>query len=169
VLAPPGFFTDREGILTAMEIPDSQEAAKFSAVVYVTSDGGQTWKPATSILGTDHATFAFPTSQDWWAWGSAPHDTNSTGPVQGKLYRAGNGDQAWNASGAGVTWTALTPDPGSALGSALQAGYNAIELDFVSANTGWVLLEPPVGDAIRPYILLKTLDGGQTWKVSGQN
>ncbi len=122
VLAPPTFFSDTDGVVTAMEIPDSQEAAKFSAVIYTTSDGGKSWKGSTSILSSDNAPFAFLNSQDWWAWGSAPRDTNSVSPVQGKLYRSNNGDQAWK--GASVTWTTLTPGPADPLANALQSGYN---------------------------------------------
>jgi photosystem II stability/assembly factor-like uncharacterized protein len=160
VLAPPVFFSDTDGVVTAMEIPDSQEAAKFSTIIYTTSDGGKSWKSTTSIPSSD-AAFAFLNSQQWWIWGSAPRDTNSVSPVDGKLYRTNNGDQAWK--GATVTWTTLTPGPGDPLVSALQSGYNVTQLDFVSTYVGWAVLTPLVDPTTKPYLLLKTTDGGQTW------
>ena len=112
---------------------------------------------------SEMAVLEFLNSQSWWVWSSEQRRTGTTDPVEGKLYKTSNGEQAWAARGNGVDWQSLPIFDNGTLRQSLQDGYNVVQLDFVTEQVGWALLNTDNGS--KPALLLKTLDGGQSWEL----
>lgn len=126
--APPTFFA-ADGVL-----PVAFNRANVF-VLYVSHDGGTTWRPTTPLRlrpgGADADAFALDLNHVWlWADQS--------------LYYTSDG---------GKRWRALTHLP----------LYAVPELQFLSRTRGYLLNPHPPGNTGQPY-LLKTSDGGRTWQ-----
>ena len=168
-----------------------EDAAPSFAWLYVTHDGGATWQHQTlplppSFSGqvvTSPPTFL--NAQDGFLpvlfigagvdSGAAyvTHDGGatwqSTALVEGGIFDFITPDQGWTSSGAstGGSWLYTTSDGGQHW-TKLPAGPHLEDievLNFVSAEVGWAIDNPHVQFAPGPTILLKTTDGGRTWRV----
>jgi photosystem II stability/assembly factor-like uncharacterized protein len=105
-------------------------------VLYVTHDGGTTWKSTTplhiapgSIFSLTSSVYVFDVNQSW-TW---PDQWNTS-------YSTGDGGQHW------TTYT-----------SSIQNGVSG--MSFISRTTGWAIGNSPTNEPL----LFKTTDGGQTW------
>lgn len=100
-------------------------------VIYVTHDGGANWTATSPVnaFGIGVFTGNFVDMRHGWT-------------TDGRFLYA--------TSDSGQTWTTIVPDVSLA---------HILQLEFVSATTGWVILAPDTG----PTQVLQTTDGGQTW------
>jgi photosystem II stability/assembly factor-like uncharacterized protein len=118
-----------------------------------TSDGGKTWQNVTPPNGaySPGGFFALDANMAW-ASSNAPccmvHNTT-------QLWRTRDGGKSWEAS-----------QPFSTKLEALERGefYLPIQIQFIDANTGWLLFSSDSGMwSILSGVLMHTTDGGQTW------
>jgi len=149
----PTFFGagKQDGLLPVQYQPQSGRASEFASVIYATHDGGQTWQAGAPVRNGGAADFI--NGNEGWMWATEPHHTGSTSPVVGTLYHTQDGAR---------TWEALPGTPG--LDAFLQHGGDVLQLDFVSAETGWATMRGADG---RTTQLLKTQDGGRSWDPIG--
>jgi photosystem II stability/assembly factor-like uncharacterized protein len=140
VIAPPQFSSARDGIFPVLLDPTGGRRA---AVIdtYVTHDAGQTWTttPPFSLGQTD-----------------TPAVTNF---ADGRYGWVLNGAQLAATADGGQRWTSFTPSGLPPVGG----GLTVEQLDFVGPSVGWGLVQAPHDPAIT--MILRTDDGGRTWKI----
>ena len=144
----PQFFHSNisEGILPA-EFPSTTGAyADISMVIYHTHDSGLNWQPTTPVRYP--SVWNFITVKKGWTWSPELHDTGSTTPVKGTLFRTEDG---------GVSWKQMGTEKG--LGQYLTHGEDIVQLDFVDEEHGWAIAR----DGHNLTQLLQTTNGGETW------
>jgi hypothetical protein len=119
--------------------------------VLLTQDGGIIWddvSPPEPALATKHAAGYFHDRHTGWVM---YYPTSQTAPYT--FY-------TWNTTNDGATWTqsaTLSVDMSSSVGVPPY-------IDFVSANTGWILLRhEAAGMHQYPARLMKTTNGGSSW------
>jgi photosystem II stability/assembly factor-like uncharacterized protein len=135
----PSFFSPQVGVLRVLLV--SQTTGDVAdTVLYVTHDGGATWSPTTPLQGTVQGTAATTTSfVDATSLLDASHwwiVPTASGATS--LFETSDGGQHW------VNWTPGAPFAGV---SALSFGSDALGLAIGSAG------------------LLRTTDGGHSWRV----
>ncbi len=145
---PQFFRPESEGILPAQYHPTNSEAASFATVSYSTHDGGLTWQPTTPVKFS--GIWNFVTARKGWIWSPEPHDTGSTAPVKGTLFRTGDAGLSWKPVGTGKS-----------LEQYLAHGEDIVQLDFVDDECGWAIAR----DRHNLTQLLHTTDGGETWSA----
>jgi photosystem II stability/assembly factor-like uncharacterized protein len=142
---PITFFNQQDGILPTCLATDA--ALATGADIYVTYNGGTTWK-STSFLPLSRCTInASPGPSDFidknHGWVLDYASTNYGTTIITTLYMTTDG---------GIHWMKLTP---GANFHDLDIG----ELDFVSNSVGWAIGTTTSDTSF----LLKTQDGGRTW------
>ncbi len=149
-ILPPQFFrpNSREGILPALYRPTNSEASSFATVMYRTHDGGSRWQPTTPVKFSGITSFV--TASKGWVWTPDPHNTGSTTPVEGTLYRTDDSGVSWRPAGTGKS-----------LEQYLTHGEDVVQLDFVDGEYGWAIARGPHNLTK----LLRTTDSGETWSV----
>ena len=145
----PTFFAPggQDMLLPAQYLPQSGRASESACIIYVSHDGGRSWRATTPVRNGSVSDFI--SASEGWVWAAEPHNTGSGAPVKGMLYHTWDGGQ---------TWEALAGTPG--LDAFLQHGGDVLQLDFVSAETGWAIVRAADGWTTQ---LLKTQDGGRSW------
>ena len=148
----PTFFGagKQDGLLPVQYQPQSGRA-ESACIIYASHDGGRSWQATAPVRNGGASDFI--SASEGWIWAAEPHNTGSAAPVTGTLYRTRDGAQ---------TWEALPGTPG--LDAFLQHGGDVLQLDFVSAETGWAIVRGADG---RTTQLLKTQDGGRSWDPIG--
>lgn len=148
---PPEFFPagGQDGVLPALFVPDSHKVSDYATIFYITGDGGRTWQARSVLPGTGPASFL--TARNWWVWRDEADASGLAAPVRGKLYRTTDG---------GENWTVLAPT--GDLVRALEKGEKVRQVEFVTEKVGWLLLATADG---RGSELLRTTDGGSTWRL----
>lgn len=136
-------------LLHAAFWPGSARADAYRSLLYTVDAPGQPWVFLTDL--PDSGALSFLPEGHGWLWAGAPQNTGSTAPVTGAFRITADG---------GHTWAEVKPE--SSLQGLLDQGYNIVQLDFVSARTGWALLRSP---GPNPPRLARTTDGGKTWTV----
>ncbi len=149
-ILPPQFFrpNSREGILPALYRPTNSEASSFATVMYRAHDGGSRWQPTTPVKFSGITSFV--TASKGWVWTPDPHNTGSTTPVEGTLYRTDDSGVSWRPAGTGKS-----------LEQYLTHGEDVVQLDFVDGEYGWAIARGPHNLTK----LLRTTDSGETWSV----
>ncbi|GIP37798.1 hypothetical protein J31TS4_10780 [Paenibacillus sp. J31TS4] len=112
---------------------------------YFTTDGGETWK----LISFGKTTDVLPTLQ-------SPHVT-FIDSSEGWLW---NGANLLHTDDQGGSWSPLTGN--TVFRDTLRSYPYLIDLQFVTQKTGWALARNEAGDGSR---LLRTQDGGKTWRV----
>ncbi|MGH7980795.1 MAG: hypothetical protein ACREE6_15565, partial [Limisphaerales bacterium] len=143
----PEFF-GRDGIVETSFVPSDGEATNDYAIFYKTRDSGETWQPATPVKSI--GVYSFISSKNGWDWCPQLHDSNSTAPARGTLYRTVDGAERWTAV-----------NMKESLENYLTRGQSIIQLDFVDDAYGWAIAQ----DWRNQTQLLKTTDGGETWTM----
>ena len=145
VAMPPSGLRTTSTIISSPAIDDagflSAEQGWLVSVgrLYWTSDAGKNWLDI-SPAAVERADF-LPSGQAW---------ALSTQPPQ----RAG----FFHSSDWGLTWESLD--------MALPPGdWQALQLEFNSPSTGWVVLKKVTSQAFDIGMLMKTSDGGHTWQT----
>jgi len=144
----PVFFDDRSGDLAAhlvQESADGNTLISNAMVVYLTRDGGKTWAPGTITIdsgGEGQANDQFDLVTTRVAF-------RTTGR---NLLVTHDGARSWHRLPSNLIFD--QPD----------LDRNVLQLDFVDATHGWVLIlensgDPPEG----ANHLYRTMDGGATW------
>jgi photosystem II stability/assembly factor-like uncharacterized protein len=114
-----------------------------SSVILHTSDGGASWAPQSSVLGSGLSGIDFADDQNGWAISMEPFG-----------FGTGANTAIEHTTTGGASWTAqYVPDnPG------------LMALSFIDAATGWVagFSFPPTGGNEVPF-LAKTTDAGSSW------
>jgi hypothetical protein len=126
--------------------------------VLLTQDGGSLWddvSPPEPALATKHAAGYFHDRHTGWV---VYYPTSETSPASHTFY-------TWNTTNDGASWTQSTTQ---SLDISSSVDFPPF-VDFVSANTGWVLLRHgPAGMHSYPAYLMRTTNGGASWtEVSG--
>ncbi len=109
--------------------------------IHLTRDGGDTWRNITppqveAVLGLHF-------EDELRGWLAAPN--------------AAGQPALWSTLDGGRTWQSLPPLPG------IEQPIRAVHLDFVSAETGWLLAELESGLNFSQGRLFHTTNGGQSW------
>lgn len=145
VVSPPTFFSAPDGVMEVTFVPNSHKTAEFANIIYVTHDGGNTWRSSKPLR---QGPISFIGANEGWAWAAEPRQSESSAPVKGNLQQTHDGGQ---------TWVDVTPD--ATLKGILETGANIVSLDFVSSAVGYALLRSPDGT----MQAMKSNDGGKTW------
>jgi photosystem II stability/assembly factor-like uncharacterized protein len=153
VTYPPQFFSASDGLLTV----SSWGPGEVATSVYATHDGGVSWQrngfftvflarnsPGTTMLEMPRLTTTFASMNAGAFWeDSGYQDANTLAITQD----------------GGRTWTQTRLSLPASVENVATSG----QIEFVSAQTGWLLLSPTGKYPPFAPLLLKTLDGGQTW------
>jgi photosystem II stability/assembly factor-like uncharacterized protein len=144
----PRFFQNsgNRGIVGAEFWPSNGMSDNFCTVIYVTYDGGLTWQPTLPLKF--RCVWDFITPQSGWIWSPVPHNTGSTAPVKGTLYRTDDGGSSWRPVEAAKS-----------LEEYLTHGEDIVQLEFVDDEYGWAIAR----DGRNLTQLLGTTDGGKNW------
>lgn len=153
-LYPPGFkdfYLDATHGWEFRTYASSTTCADHSAV-FVTSDGGRTWKTSASItlhVPAGDAALAqldFLDPQHGWLWVTSGRQQDVINPTRGTVYSTSDGGFSWRqVSVVGP------PTPCSSLFSIV----------FANSTDGWISL----GCSNSLPMVLQTLDAGATWKL----
>jgi photosystem II stability/assembly factor-like uncharacterized protein len=140
------FVGDRQAVIVGppQNGADTTTAAGPGARVFSTADGGSHWQSADVPAGLGFLrSSSFVSSQEGWI---------ALGPLNG------GGVSVYHTTDAGQHWRLLA---GPATGSALSGVGPKARIKFTSPKVGWISTftqNPPV------VLLLRTLDGGRTWR-----
>ena len=128
-------------------------AGAGTAVIFRTTDAGQTWQQMTiRTSGVLVTQINFFTSQDGWLL--SKHPVSESAETL-ELFRTTDGGSTWLKIAIAPASSLDIPPPGKLPFSGSKSG-----LSFLNATTGWVTGRVPVNG----YILLyRTYDGGATW------
>ncbi len=122
--------------------------------VLLTQDGGSLWddvSPSEPGLAAKHAVGYFYDRHT----GVVTYFPTSVGAPPATFY-------SWRTTNDGATWTQSTTHSVEFLGSVDYPPY----IDFVSANTGWIMLRNGGAGMHRyPIYLMKTTNGGASWTM----
>jgi photosystem II stability/assembly factor-like uncharacterized protein len=131
---PITFFNSRDGVLPT--------CLSAGADIYVTHDGGTTWS-STSLLPLSQCAVApasdFIDSNHGWVLDNNEFTPGAATPTS--LYMTSDGGAHWTKLSTSTNFTSIH------------------SLDFVSDHTGWAVSSLTSDSSV----LLKTVDGGQTW------
>ncbi|NNJ13675.1 DUF1906 domain-containing protein [Chloroflexales bacterium ZM16-3] len=116
-----------------------------------TSDAGASWKTITPPTSTISAVHFYDPSHGWVAGAGSASDG-----AGGMIYRTTDGGQQWEGIAPTVADVDGTPLPVS-----------ASSLFFLNPQTGWAVFKRPTSANFSESILLKTSDGGKTWRQKG--
>jgi photosystem II stability/assembly factor-like uncharacterized protein len=146
----PHFFPmgRKDGITVAEFRPTDNGSTNSGTAIYGTHDGGLTWQPTTPVkFGRVWDSIS---ARKGWIWSAQPHNTGSTAPVKGILYRTAAG---------GASWKPVQAE--RSLEEYLTHGEDIVQLDFVDDEYGWAIAR----DRHNLTQLLQTTDGGKTWNT----
>jgi photosystem II stability/assembly factor-like uncharacterized protein len=137
VPAPLTFFDDHQGLLPVqMQDPSASGPDTASLVLYLTSDGGRTWRSGSTVLK-----------------GVNLFDTvDAVSPLDvfiacgGDLCATHDGGQTWVVLHSGLSFVAA------------DTGEPVTQFDFVNPSTGWALAGKAGSSS-----LYETQDGGASW------
>src|SRR5881628_3319337 len=101
-------------------------------------------------LRSNSPAWSFMTARKGWIWSSEPHNTTSSAPVKGTLFRTDDAGDSWKPAGTG-----------KALEQFLAHGEDIVQLDFVDGESGWAIAR----DAHNLTHLLYTPNGGENWSA----
>jgi hypothetical protein len=122
--------------------------------VLITQDGGSLWEdvtPSEPALASKHAAGYFYDRHT----GVVTYFPTSVSPTPTTFY-------SWNTTNDGVSWTQSSTHSVEFLGSVDFPPY----VDFISTNTGWIMLRNgPAGMHQYPVYLMKTTNGGSSWTM----
>jgi hypothetical protein len=126
--------------------------------VLLTQNSGNLWddvSPPEPALASKHAAGYFLDRHTGWV---VYYPTSETSPSAHTFY-------TWNTTNDGASWTQSATQ---SLDISSSVDYPPF-VDFVSANTGWILLRHgPAGMHSYPAYLMRTTNGGSSWtEVSG--
>ena len=159
----PQVFSARDGLLTV---------GGRDMVVYVTHDGGDTWRPTTPVLSqatnqnggyrlTIASSLIFSDMNHGLLWEEVTPVAGTKSPATNRLLITTDGGQHWTTISVSM--------PGGQRGQtvSLDNVWNSwLNPDFVSGQVGWLIgyYSPPASEPLQ-NVLFKTVDGGHTWTV----
>jgi photosystem II stability/assembly factor-like uncharacterized protein len=127
LIQPPTFFSATDGLLP-VKFSDLITSRDIATVIYVTHDGGTTWRSTMPVSAALRASHLLDMQHGWLTDGTT-------------LFVTSDGGQHWTKLTASANFKQVT------------------QLDFVSESAGWAISSQSNGSSF----LLKTTDGGQTW------
>ena len=109
--------------------------------LFWTNNSGRQWRDITPPVTTFEAVFFADAAHGWLV----------------SMEEADHSLHLWRTTNGGELWQPLPFDvvSGTPLG--------AVHLDFIDAQTGWLVLEPASGPVAAVGLLFKTTNGGITW------
>jgi len=134
---PPSFTSAEGGTLVTEDVG----AAPLSVGLFATTNGGRTWSLRYATAATPVGSDFVGADDGWLVMSSA----SSGDPAAPDLYFTGDG---------GRSWSILYAFP--------SIGYVGLDLDFLTAGTGWASTDPGQTAGSASY-LLETDDGGHSW------
>ncbi|MGQ0603109.1 MAG: hypothetical protein ACT4QE_15615 [Anaerolineales bacterium] len=140
---------EKSGWATAEHVGDLDDR------VLLTEDGGVTWrdvtppqpKDAALAIGQGATFFALDANNVW-----ATYYDRTGGPLSTPAF-------VWRTSDGGQTWTASQP-----LDLTDVELYLPSDVQFIDAQTGWLMAHAGAGMSHDYVVIFGTTDGGQTWQ-----
>lgn len=147
---PPQFVSPKDGALLA-----SAPETGPNATLYVTSNGGLTWK-ARSTPGQDPQALDFINAADGWLLIANSADAGAAGLPD-----------LWVTRNGGITWTSLLrSEVNNPEGSTPSVNIGGLGLDFLTTQVGWAAPAMVSSEEVSsPYDLMATTDGGRQWSA----
>jgi hypothetical protein len=147
---PPQFLSSLDGALVA-----SAPSTGANAALYVTSNGGATWKPRHTPEQVPQA-LDFINAEDGWLLIADSANAGAAGLPD-----------LWVTRNGGITWTSLlmyaVNEPA---GSIPSADIGGLGLDFLTTQVGWAAPTTVTSEeAPYAYDLMATTDGGRRWAM----
>jgi photosystem II stability/assembly factor-like uncharacterized protein len=153
--APPRVVREGPGFISSVNMLNETEGWAFGGFepsdqhVLATDDGGLSWLDVDpgSTSGSVPAAATLDRQHAWIVY--YPSDLQAV-PAPSDV---------WSTSSGGSSWTRTV------LPEALEINERPPDLDFVDANTGWILGETFAGLGQHAFTLFATNDGGATWET----
>ncbi|MFM1654950.1 WD40/YVTN/BNR-like repeat-containing protein [Brevibacillus sp. B_LB10_24] len=171
----PHLFRTRDGgqkweLLSLPELTQVCNSEILSAPVFFGSDKKKGWFPARCNKGDRKQYYVSFTEDGGEHWKVTPIYTKLAGQFVSAVPLVFADDQrgwyvqaqqVYQTTNRGVTWNSTLPDKG--LIDAFNAYPNVVQMQFVSINTGWMLLKSLDGKKTQ---LLQSTDGAKSWHVA---
>jgi photosystem II stability/assembly factor-like uncharacterized protein len=147
------YFLDANSAWLASSLQPGSGSPDFSAAVYRTADGGQTWLHVGTVL----AGWGFPAALDFvdrehgWLFMKQDGTLETPGSDTVAVYATTDG---------GASWNKLSQTDTSGLAGHLPQACSKLTPVFLSASTGWIQGGCGAGGG---YFLYVTRDGGRSW------
>ena len=150
-----GYFSGTNNAWVFYFNTDMTLLGSTSAVVWRTTDGGQTWSSGQSLDQTNlQGAFFKPSDIDFsdgqHGWIMIHLDAGMMHDYV-TIYATGDGGQTWNR----------VVDPSNTDQNALPQSFYKNGMVFLDANTGWIAGD--YGGTMAGVFFYKTTDGGKTW------
>lgn len=156
----PHFPVGQEFTVTTIHMMDASNGWAIGGLlgagdhVFYTTDGGNTWKdvtPPEPESASNERKFVTGFFQDAHsAWVTYAIDTGNPVPPQAVVWRTADG---------GTTWQASQPLDVSDLSEI----YVPSDLQFVSGQSGWLLVHVGVGMNHDYFVMYRSMDSGASW------
>jgi photosystem II stability/assembly factor-like uncharacterized protein len=144
--APPQFTSSRQGALLV-----SAPGVGPTATLYVTSDGGLTWRPRPTPEAVPQA-LDFINAEVGWLLIA---DSENAG--------GGGEPDLWVTYNGGISWRSLQSAPiNASTGYSPRTNLGGLNLDFLTTRLGWTAPPWPSYPLGGPD-LMQTSDGGNNW------
>lgn len=145
---PPQFVSPVDGALLA-----SAPETGPNATLYITSNGGVTWKPR-STPEQDPQALDFINAEDGWLLIADSANAGAAGLPD-----------LWVTRNGGITWTSLLMNEvNQPAGSTPSVDIGGLGLDFLTTQVGWAAPTMISSEEVpSAYDLMVTTDGGRQW------
>ena len=138
-------FGHRIVVPAEQDVPGSAGTDKWRLVVYVSDDGGATWRERTAPR--------------WWVPLIGSNDEQLFSAAGPSVWFAADWRKLAVTTDAGRSWQPIHVD--------LPPRWTIAGISFTGPRTGWAIFQQPGFAAERHSVLMRTTDGGIHWRPAG--